>query len=252
MNTLTGKVALVTGGTSGIGRAAAITYAKEGAKVVVAGRRENEGSETVRLIQEAGGTGLFVKTDVAVEAEIEALVSKTVAAFGRLDVAFNNAGVELAGSFLDITEADYNRIMDINVKGVLFSMQHEIKAMLKNGGGVIVNNSSGAGQVGLGGVAVYVASKHAVNGLTRDAAIEFAKQGIRVNAVAPGGVQTEMFDRFTGGEGTDAFKYMEAMHPMGRVGQSQEIADAVLWLSTDASSFVTGQIISVDGGFTTK
>ena len=251
MGKLTGKVALITGGTTGIGRATAVAYAREGAKVVVAGRREAEGAEAVRLIHEAGGEGLFVATDVSREADVKNLIAKTLEAYGRLDVAFNNAGVELFKPITESSEADYDHIMDINVKGVFLSMQNEIPALLQSGGGVIVNTSSIGGQIGMANVSVYAASKHAVNGLTRCAAMEYAKQNIRVNAVAPGGVRTEMLERFAGGEGSEMDKAMAAMHPVGRIGTPDEIADAVLWLSTDASSFVTGQVVAVDGGFTT-
>ena len=196
---LKNKVALITGGTSGIGEAAALQLARAGAKVVVAGRRENEGQAVVKAIENAGGQALFVKTDVSREADVKALVDKAVTKFGRLDFAFNNAGVEgAAGVTTDKqTEENYRHTFDINVLGVLLSMKYEIPVILKNGG-AIVNTSSVVGQVGMPGVGVYAASKHAVNGLTRSAALEFAKQGVRVNAVAFGTIQTPMVNRMVG------------------------------------------------------
>jgi NAD(P)-dependent dehydrogenase (short-subunit alcohol dehydrogenase family) len=215
---------------------------------VVSGRRETEGQAVVAEIKAAGGEATFVKADVAIEADVAVLVAQTVAAYGRIDIAFNNAGIELTGPIVDVTEADYRRTFDINVWGVLTSMKHEIPVMLKQGAGVIINTSSVAGHIGKGGASVYVASKHAVEGLTKAAAMEYAKQGIRVNAVAPGGIKTEMAERFTGGsqEGLD---YLASLHPVGRLGTSDEIANAVLFLASDAASFITGTSLNVDGGF---
>src|SRR5579862_755767 len=232
MNEFQGKVALVTGGTSGIGRAAAIAYAREGAKVVVAGRRAAEGEETVRLVRAQGREAIFVPTDVAQEAQVKNLIGRTLEQFGRLDFAFNNAGIEhVPTPFLEQTVETYDLVMDINVKGVWLSMRHEIPAMLKSGGGAIVNTSSVAGVVAFSGVEIYAASKHAVIGLTKSAAVEFAKQGIRVNAVLPAAIETDMYRRFIGDKAENE-AMMQAMHPIGRIGTPDEIADAVIWLSS--------------------
>ena len=243
------KVVLITGATSGIGKTSALAFAKAGAKVVLSGRREAEGQAIVAEIKAAGGEATFVKADVAVEADVAALVAKTVAAYGRIDIAFNNAGVELTGPIVDATEPDYRRVFDINVWGVLVSMKHEIPVMLKQGGGVIINTSSVAGHVGMSGAGVYVASKHAVEGLTKTAALEYAKQGIRVNAVAPAAIETDMITRFTGGGSEEALNYMHSMHPVGRMGRTEEIAHPVLFLASDAASFIIGISLNVDGGF---
>ena len=252
MNEFQGKVALVTGGTSGIGRAAAIAYAREGAKVVVAGRRAAEGEETVRLVAPQGGEAMFVRTDVAQEAQVKNLIGRTLEQFGRLDFAFNNAGIEQEPTpFLEQDEETFDRVMDINVKGVWLSMKHEIPAMLKTGGGSIVNTSSALGVIAMPGVEIYVASKHAVIGLTKSAALEFGKQGIRVNAILPAVIETDMFQRFAG-EKPEFRAQMTAMHPIGRIGKPEEIADAAIWLSSSKSSFVTGHSLLVDGGFTAQ
>ena len=252
MNEFQGKVVLVTGGTSGIGRAAAIAYAREGAKVVVAGRRAAEGEETVRLVRAQGREALFVPTDVAQEPQVKNLIGRTLEQFGRLDFAFNNAGIEQEPTpFLEQNEETYDRVMNINVKGVWLSMKYEIPAMLKTGGGSIVNTSSALGVVAMPGIEIYVASKHAVIGLTKSAALEFGKQGIRVNAVLPAVIDTDMFQRFAG-EKPEFRAQMTAMHPIGRIGKAEEIADAAIWLSSSKSSFVTGHSLLVDGGFTAQ
>jgi len=252
MNEFQGKVALVTGGTSGIGRAAAIGYSQEGAKVVVAGRRVAEGEETVRLVHAQGGEAIFVPTDVAQESQVKNLIERTLEHFARLDFAFNNAGIEQEPTpFLEQTVDTYDQVMGINVKGVWLSMKYEIPAMLKTGGGSIVNTSSGLGVIGMPGVEVYVASKHAVIGLTKSAALEFGKQGIRVNAVLPAVIDTDMFQRFAGDK-PEFRAQITALHPIGRIGKSEEIADAAIWLSSSKSSFVTGHSLLVDGGFTAQ
>ena len=244
--TFSGKVALVTGGTSGIGKATAIEFARAGAKVVLTGRREKEGAQVVAEIRKLGGESGFFRADVSKDADVKAMVDFTVDKFGRLDIAFNNAGVEWKGPLEEATEAEYRRIFDINVWGVLNSMRHEIPVMLKNGGGAIVNTSSVAGQVGLGQVSIYTASKHAVEGLTKSVALEFAKQNIRINAVAPGAIATEMWDRFAGDELRDQ---VTTLIPVERIGASEEIAAAVLYLCSDNAKFTTGTSLVVDGGF---
>src|SRR5215467_14996195 len=245
-NTFEGKVALVTGATSGIGKATAIAFARAGAKVVLTGRREKEGAQVVAEIRKLGGEAAFVRTDIANDADVQAMVKFVVDKFGKLDIAFNNAGVEWKGALDQATEAEYRRIFDINVWGVLNSMRHEIPVMLKNGGGAIVNTSSVAGHVGLPQVSVYIASKHAVEGLTKSVALEFAKQNIRINAVAPGVIATEMFDRFA----DDQFRNrITSITPVGRIGASDEIAAAVLYLASDDAKFTTGASLVVDGGY---
>jgi NAD(P)-dependent dehydrogenase (short-subunit alcohol dehydrogenase family) len=248
MKQLENKIAIVTGGTSGIGRSTAVALASAGAKVVVAGRREAEGNETVKLVRDAGGEAKFVQADVTKEDDIARIVSETVKEYGRLDIAFNNAGVETLAPITEINESEYRKVFDINVWGVLASIKHEVPAMMKNGGGSIINTSSIAGHIGMAGASIYIASKHAVEGITKTSALELAKEGIRVNAVAPGAIETDMIDRFAGKEG-EMRDYLTSLHPIGRLGKPQEIADAVVWLASDQSSFVTGQSIVVDGGY---
>ena len=249
MSQFAGKVALITGGNAGIGRAAAIEFAKQGAKVVVSGRREKEGHEVTAEIKALGGEAIFVKTDVSKARDVKAMVEQTLATFGRLDFAFNNAGVEqLLTPLPEQTEETYDQIMDINVKGVWLSLKHEIPAMLKTGGGAIVNNSSVAGLIGFAMGAVYIASKHAVNGLTKSVALEYAKQNVRVNAVAPGPIETRMYRDFA--VTPEVRQMLEG--PMGRIGQPEEIASTVVWLCSDGASFITGQILPVYGGYTAQ
>lgn len=245
---LEGKVALITGGTTGIGRDTAILLAKEGAKVVFTGRREAEGNQTLNLVRAAGGNGLFLKSDVSKAAEVQSVVQKTVEKYGRLDVAFNNAGVE--GQWLlltEQTEENWDYVHGINLKGVWLCLKYEVRQMLKQGcGGAIVNMSSVAGLIGGAGAGIYIASKHGVLGLTKTAAIECAAQGIRVNAVCPAVIETPMAERAFADP--ELNKRMLAVHPVGRFGKPAEVAEAVLWLCSDKSSFTTGQSIGVDGG----
>jgi NAD(P)-dependent dehydrogenase (short-subunit alcohol dehydrogenase family) len=243
------KVAIVTGGTSGIGRDAALLLAKAGARVVVAGRREKEGREVIDAILSAGGDAFFVKTDVAKNADVQSLVQKTVEKFGHLDVAFNNAGVE--GNWIPIVEQleeDWDRTIEIKVKGVWLCLKYEIQQMLKQGtGGAIVNMSSIAGLMGGAGAATYCASKHAVMGLTKSAALETSRNGIRINAVCPAVIDTPMADRLFGPPGSNQGSISH--HPIGRHGVPKEVSEAVLWMLSDSASFMTGQSIVLDGGF---
>ena len=245
-----GKVALVTGGSSGIGRASALAFAREGARVVVADITVEGGEETVALIKKTGGDATFVKADVAKASEVEALVNTTVAIYGRLDCAHNNAGIEGPGATtVDYAEEAWDRVIAINLKGVWLCMKYEIPQMLKVGAGAIVNTASTAGLVGYPRGSAYVASKHGVAGLTKTAALEYAKTGVRVNAVCPGAIDTPMMGRITDHRPQRAAR-MAAAEPVGRMGQPEEIAEAVVWLCSDASSFVTGLAMAVDGGMT--
>jgi NAD(P)-dependent dehydrogenase (short-subunit alcohol dehydrogenase family) len=247
-----GKVALITGGGSGIGLATARAFAREGAHIVIGDRNVERGEEAVRLIREAGGTTSFRRTDVSVAVEVEALVDHAVTTFGRLDLAFNNAGIEgEVWPLADQTESNYDAIMDFNVKGVWLSMKYEIPRMLEHGGGAIVNASSVAGLVGFPGIGIYSASKHAVIGLTKTAALEYSAQGIRINAINPGLIDTEMADRLAAGVKTSKDD-LAPLHPIGRIGRVEEVAAAVLWLCSARASFVTGHSMIVDGGFTAR
>ena len=286
-----GKVALVTGGSSGIGRATALAFAREAAKVVVADVDVAGGEETVRLIREASiaapkkihaavpalagarlrstvanyptkensdktGTygwdsdaARFVMTDVSKAAEVQALIQKVLKTFGRLDYAFNNAGIEgITGSTVDQSEGNWDRVINTNLKGVWLAMKYEIPELLKQGEGAIVNTSSVAGLVGFQAIPAYVASKHGVVGLTKSAALEYAKSGIRINAVLPGVIRTPMVERFLHGDGKVEASLLE-QQPMGRFGTPEEIAETVIWLCSDAASFVTGHALVADGGF---
>jgi NAD(P)-dependent dehydrogenase (short-subunit alcohol dehydrogenase family) len=248
-NSYINKIVLVTGGTSGIGKATALAFAEAGAKVVITGRREKEGADVASEIIKIGGTAAFVRADVAKDADVARAIDFVLSTHGRLDVAFNNAGVEIAGPLNEVTEGQYRRTFDINVWGVLNSMKYEIAAMLKTGGGAIVNTSSVAGHIALPQASIYVATKHAVEGLTKAVALEFAKQGIRVNAIAPGSIDTDMVDRLVGKDG-DRRNWLLSLHPVGRLGTSEEIAAAVLYLASDAAKFTTGTTLLVDGGWT--
>jgi NAD(P)-dependent dehydrogenase (short-subunit alcohol dehydrogenase family) len=242
------KVAIVTGGSSGIGRATAVALAKQGVKLTVAARRAKEGEETLRRVKEAGSDGIFVKTDVANETDVRSLVKKTVDRYGKLDYAFNNAGIEeTPTSLIEQTSEKFDQIMNVNVKGVWMCLKYEIPEMIRNGAGAIVNTSSGAGITGIPQAPIYVASKHAVLGLTKSAALEYAKSGIRINAIAPGVIDTEMFERFAEDDKQLAESF-KSMTPIGRIGDPQEIANAVVWLLSDKASFVLGHTMLVDGG----
>lgn len=243
------KVALVTGGGSGIGRASALAFAREGAKVVVADVVVESGEETVQIIQKDGGEAVFVKADVSSPVDIEALMSKTIKVYGQLDCAHNNAGIvgDTGASVTDCTEDNWDRIINLNLKGVWLCMKYEIIHMAKRGHGVIVNTSSIAGLIGsITGGAAYSASKHGVLGLTRTAALEYAKAGIRINAVCPGTIRTPLSEELLSDPQIEA--KFNTQIPVGRVGTPEEVAEAVVWLCSGAASYVTGQAIVVDGG----
>ncbi|HEV8129619.1 MAG TPA: SDR family oxidoreductase [Acidobacteriota bacterium] len=243
------RVVVITGGNSGIGRAAALAFAREGAKVVLAARRVEEGNETLALVSKAGGEGIFVRTDVSQAREVEALIDKAVGSYGRLDYAFNNAGIEGTPfvNTADYAEETWDRVINVNLKGIWLCMRYEIPQMLKQPGAAIVNMSSVAGLVGGPVGAGYHASKHGVIGLTRAAALEYAPQGLRINAVCPAVIQTPMAERLLQEPETEA--QITAMHPLGRVGTPEEVAEAVVWLCSDAASFITGHALPIDGGF---
>jgi NAD(P)-dependent dehydrogenase (short-subunit alcohol dehydrogenase family) len=242
----TGKVALVTGAASGIGRATALAFAAEGARVAILDRTAVALRETEAALKQAGGEVLAIACDVSIPEQVEAAVAQVVERFGRLDVAFNNAGVENKATPLhEIELQEWDRILNINVRGTFVCMKHEIAQMVRQGGGVVVNTSSGAGIRGVAGGASYAASKHAILGMTRSAALDYAKQNIRVNAILPGNIATPMMDRFTGGDIQKAID----LEPVGRLGKPEEIAEAVLWMCSDLGGFVTGSAIVVDGGW---
>ena len=249
---LKNKVVIVTGASSGIGAASAMAFAKEGAFVVLADVKVSRGEELVGRIQSEDGKAIFIKCDVSVENDIKNMVAKTIEKFGRLDCAFNNAGVE--GDQADLTicsTENWDKTININLKGVWLCMKYQIQEMLKNGGGAIVNCSSIAGVVGFSGLPAYVASKHGVIGLTKTAALEFAQKNIRVNAICPGVIETPMVERLTHGNRQEASELISG-EPLGRIGHPSEIAQAALWLCSDSSSFVTGHPLVVDGGWVAR
>lgn len=244
------KVIIITGSTFGIGKTTALAFAKRGAKVVLSDYKADE--DTEKTIRDNGGEAIFVSCDVSNEGDVKNLVTKTIAHYGRLDFAFNNAGIEgTPAPATECTNENWDKTININLTGVWYCMKYQIPEMLKTGGGSIVNNASIAGLVGFGSMPAYVASKHGVVGLTKNVALDYAKQGIRVNAVCPGVIHTPMIDRFTGGDQA-AMDQLKAGKPMGRIGQPEEIAETVIFLCSDGASFITGQSIAVDGGWTVQ
>jgi NAD(P)-dependent dehydrogenase (short-subunit alcohol dehydrogenase family) len=247
--TLEDKVAIVTGAAGGIGRASARAFAREGARVAVVDIDDEPGHETVELIRQTGGEAAYVHADVSRSDEVQAMVATTVSTFGRLDVAHNNAGIAVGGQPLaDTPEEDWHRAIDVMLTGVFLCMKYEIPEMLKAGAGAIVNTASGAGLVGYPGTSGYVAAKHGVVGLTKVAALDYGRLGVRVNAVCPGTVWSPMVHDTVDGDPAIE-EYLVGLHPIGRIGQSEEVAEAAVWLCTDAASFVLGHAMSVDGGY---
>ena len=243
------KVSLVTGAGAGIGRASALAFAREGAKVVVSDVNDKGGLETVRMIESKGGAAFFVHADVAKAGDVEKLVGGTVKKYGRLDCAFNNAGIEGAlAPTNECTDENWDRIIATNLKGVWLCMRYEINQMLNQGGGVIVNTASVAGLVGFAGLPAYTASKHGIVGLTKTAALELAAKNVRVNAICPGVIRTEMIDRLTHRDPAEE-KAFTSLEPVGRMGTPEEIGEAAVWLCSPAASFVTGLALAVDGGY---
>lgn len=254
--TMSGKVALVTGATSGIGRATAVAFASEGARVVaVADLNVVGGKETVQLVEKAGSEGLFVKCNVSKAEEVKALVEAAVEEFGRLDYACNNAGIQQKRVVPtdEIEEEEWDRIMNVNLKGVFLCMKYELKQMVKQGNGVIVNISSMGGLVSpTPGLTSYASSKHGVIGLTKGAALEYARMGIRINAICPAVIETEMTKRFTSRASKEELEFLRNLHPVGRFGKPEEVAGAVMWLCSDLAAFVIGSSVVVDGGVTAQ
>jgi NAD(P)-dependent dehydrogenase (short-subunit alcohol dehydrogenase family) len=249
---LTGKIALITGGGSGIGRETAVLFAQHHAKIAIADLNAAGGRETVQMITDGGGSAFFVQTDVTQAAQVENMVNEVVGEYGRLDIAFNNAGIEGAPvRTADVSEAEFDQIIAVNVKGVWLCMKFELQQMLRQGSGVIINAASVAGLIGAHSMPAYAASKHAVVGLTRTAAVEYARKGIRVNAVCPAVIRTPMIER-----AIEQLPQLEQgaiqNNPSRRLGQPREVAEAVLWLASDASSFTTGATLTVDGGLTAQ
>ncbi|HEY4050307.1 MAG TPA: glucose 1-dehydrogenase [Acidobacteriaceae bacterium] len=245
-NRFTDRVAFITGAASGIGRAAAIAFVAEGARVAILDRSADALRTVEASVKEAGGEVLAIACDVSSPDQVEGAIKQIVDRFGRLDIAFNNAGVEnKAAPVHEIDLAEWDRIIGINLRGTFLCMKHELAQMVKQGRGVVVNTSSGAGIRGVAGGAAYAASKHAIIGLTRSAALDYAKQNIRVNAVLPGNIETPMMDRFTGGDIQKAID----LEPVGRLGKPEEIAEAVLWMASDLGGFVTGAATVIDGGW---
>jgi len=242
----TDKVVFITGAASGIGRAAALAFAAEGARIAILDRSEDALKAVHASVEQVGAEVVSIACDVSSPDQVETSIKQVIDRFGRLDIAFNNAGVEnKATPVHEIELSEWDRILDINLRGVFLCMKHEVAQMVKQGSGVIVNTSSGAGIRGVAGGAAYTAAKHAIIGLTRSAALDYAKQNIRVNAVLPGNIETPMMDRFTGGDIQKAID----LEPVGRLGKPEEIAEAVLWMASDLGGFVTGAATVVDGGW---
>ena len=246
MSTFAGKVVLVTGGSSGIGRATAIKFGEQGAKVVVAARREKEGNETAEMIKKAGGEGMFIRTDVRIASQVENMVQQTVKEYGRLDIAFNNAGMGgIMARLIRTSEELFDELVDTNFKGVWLSMKYEIPVMQQQGGGVIINNASISGVATAERLAVYSGSKHAAVGLSRAAAAEYGRDNIRVVAICPGWIKTVMTEELRARKDADAFR---SMIPLKRWGEPEEVAEMVIWLASDAASFITGGAFTISGG----
>jgi NAD(P)-dependent dehydrogenase (short-subunit alcohol dehydrogenase family) len=249
---LNGKVALISGAGSGIGQAAALALAREGAAIVIADREPAGGATTLEMLKARGGHGLAITIDTSVASQVEALIQRTVDEYGRLDCAVNNAGIQgQIASTADCTEENWDRIVSVNLKGVWLCLKYEIAQMLRQGGGAIVNVSSNFGLVGSRGMPAYTASKHGVIGLTKTAALEYARHEVRVNAVCPGPTRTPLLETVLS-EQPEIVAAIEAAQPIGRIGRAQEIAEAILWLCSDSASFVTGAALSVDGGYVTQ
>lgn len=253
MKRFEGKIVMITGGSSGIGAETAIAFAEEGAKVVITDVNEEKGRKLAEEINESGGTAVFMKHNVADAKQTKEIINKIVEKFGKLDVAFNNAGI--AGPSLPISEypeEDWERVISINLLGVYYGMKYQIQQMLKQGGGAIVNNSSILGKVGFNNASAYVAAKHAVVGLTKAAALEYASKNIRINAVNPAFIKTPLIENAGMKEGTEMYDMLVGLHPIGRLGNPREVANAVLFLSSEDASFVHGESLMVDGGYTAK
>ncbi len=244
------KVVLITGAASGIGRAMAHAFAVQGARLALADVDQNGLQETVDHVKDMGNEAIAIAADVSKAKDVKHMVDVTVDHYGHLDVACNNAGIEgQQAPTAECTEENWDRVIDINLKGVWLCMKYEIPQMVEEGGGAIVNTASVAGLVGFGNIAAYVASKHGINGLTKTAALEYATQGLRVNSICPGAIETPMIDRFTQGS-EEAREQFHAMHPLGRMGKPEEVAAAAIWLCSEEASFITGHAMPVDGGFT--
>ena len=254
MNGISGKSVIITGASSGIGRATALRFAEEGASVLVADVLEDDGNETVDMIESNGGEAIFAKVDVTRPEDTESMVQKAAETFGGVDFAFNNAGIEgESGPTAEYPEDSWQKVLDVNLTGVWNSMRFEIEQMLEQEeGGVIVNTASILGKVGFEGACAYTASKHGVVGLTKCAALEYSNQGVRVNAVCPGFIYTPMIERYGVTEDEEMHDSIEGLHPIGRLGEAEEIASTVLWLCSEDASFVTGESVNVDGGYLSK